>query len=61
MKSLGSTLFILGLGSIVLNLIHVEFLLLIWVDMWGPTVGWIIRIVMIAVGAAWFFGAEEER
>ncbi|MDG2389896.1 MAG: hypothetical protein P8M30_11305 [Planctomycetaceae bacterium] len=56
LKSLGSTMFIFGIGSILLNLIHVEFLLLMWVDLWGPEIGWAIRIGMIVVGALlWIF------
>lgn len=57
LKSLGSTMFLFGLGSILLNLIHVEFLLMMWVDMWGPETGWAIRIGMIVVGTLlWLFG-----
>lgn len=49
----------LGIGSIVLNMIHVEFLLLMWVDFWGPEIGWAIRVAMIVVGALlWFFGSD---
>ena len=58
MQGLGSLLFIGGVGSILLNLLSMEFMLLMWVDMWGPTVGWIIRIAMIVVGALlWGAGA----
>jgi hypothetical protein len=50
-------MFLFGLGSILLNLIHVEFLLMMWVDMWGPETGWAIRIGMIVVGTLlWLFG-----
>lgn len=51
----------LGIGSIVLNMIHVEFLLLMWVDFWGPEIGWAIRVAMIVVGALlWFFAPQAE-
>ncbi|MDC0261681.1 hypothetical protein OAK47_00520 [Planctomycetaceae bacterium] len=50
LKSLGSTMFIFGIGSILLNLIHVEFLLLMWVDLWGPEIGWAIRIGRFVLG-----------
>ena len=32
-----------------------EFILLQWVDNWGPEVGWGIRIGMAVVGAILFF------
>lgn len=55
MKNIGSTLLILGVGSIVLNFFNYEFRLLMWVDMWGETVGWAIRGAVIVAGAGMFF------
>lgn len=63
MKSLGSLLLLLGIGSIVLNLVGYEFKLLMWIDNWGETVGWAIRGAMIVVGGAIYFlapGAKGE-
>ncbi|QDT66899.1 hypothetical protein [Calycomorphotria hydatis] len=57
MQTIGGYLFFFGLGSIVLNLIGFEFILLMWIDNWGPQVGWGIRIGMIVVGGAmWLAG-----
>lgn len=50
MKGIGSFLFIMGAGSFVLNMIGMEFRLLMWIDMWGPGVGLAIRLALIAVG-----------
>lgn len=61
MKSLGSALFIFGVGSFLLHFINMEFILLSWVDNWGTTTGNGIRIGMIVVGALmWLFGKPEE-
>jgi hypothetical protein len=55
MKQLGTWLMIFGLGSIALNFLGLEFTLLMWIDNWGPTVGWGIRAGLAAVGAVLFF------
>lgn len=60
MRQFGGTLILFGVGSIILNLINMEFILLMWVDMWGPTVGWIIRIAMIVLGGVLFALGEDE-
>ncbi|WP_242111862.1 hypothetical protein [Luteimonas aquatica] len=61
MKSIGGLLFILGLGSFLLNLANMEFKLLGWIDNWGPTVGIAIRVGLIVVGAAlWWLGRRNE-
>ena len=52
MGQLGVYMVIFGIGSIVLNLLDREFMILMWVDNWGPSVGWGIRIGMIVVGGA---------
>lgn len=55
MKNIGSTLLILGVGSIALNFFDYEFRPLMWVDMWGETIGWAIRGAVIVAGAGMFF------
>jgi len=52
LKSIGGLLFVLGVGSAVLNLIGFEFKLLMWIDNWGTTTGWGIRGAMAAAGGA---------
>ncbi|NZA26899.1 hypothetical protein H0E84_10935 [Luteimonas sp. SJ-92] len=62
MKSIGGLMFVLGLGSFLLNFMNMEFKLLTWIDNWGPTVGTIIRVVMIVVGVAlWVLGNRQEK
>jgi len=52
----------LGIMSAVLSIFNYNVRLLAWVDIWGNTAGWIIRIVLVLVGAAMFFflGRDEE-
>jgi len=52
MRSIGSALIFFGAGSAVLHFIGYEFRLLMWIDNWGETVGWIIRGALVIVGAA---------
>jgi len=61
MKSIGGYLFFFGLGSIILDFINMQFMLLMWIDNWGPSVGWTIRIGMLVVGGAlWLLGRNQE-
>ncbi len=60
MKQFGLWLFIFGAGSILLGFVGYEFSLLMWIDNWGTTVGWVIRAAMIVVGGAVWFLAREE-
>jgi hypothetical protein len=52
MFNLGMWLTILGGGSFVLNLVDMEFKLLMLIDMFGPLVGNCIRIGLITIGVA---------
>ena len=55
MKKLGGYLLFFGIGSILLNMINMQFIILSWIDLWGESVGWTIRIGMIVAGAAMLF------
>jgi len=60
MQSLGSFLVLMGAGSFVLHFLNMEFILLGWVDNWGPTAGNGIRIALIVVGGIlWFMGKQQ--
>jgi hypothetical protein len=56
----------MGIMSIVLSIFDYNVRLLAWVDLWGNTMGWVIRILLIVVGGALFFmfggtdGEEEQ-
>ncbi len=61
MKQLGGTLFFFGVGSTVLHFINMEFIILAWIDLWGPVIGWAIRGALIVVGGLlWLLGNNEE-
>ena len=62
MKSIGSLLLFLGVGTIVLNLFGYEFMLLSWIDNWGEGVGWAIRgVVIVAGGILFLLGWKAEK
>lgn len=58
----GILLAAMGVMSIVLSIFNYNIRLLAWVDMWGTTMGWVIRILLIAGGGAlfYFFGNTDE-
>ena len=61
MKGIGGLMVLFGAGSFILNMIGREFTLLMWIDSWGPTVGTVIRVLLIIVGGAlWYFGSQQE-
>lgn len=61
MKSLGGYMFFFGVGSIALYFMNMEFIILAWIDSWGPTAGWAIRIALSVVGGImWLLGNGAE-
>ena len=52
----------LGIMSIVLSIFNYNIRLLAWIDIWGSTTGWIIRILLIIGGGAlyYFFSDDDE-
>jgi len=50
MKKLGGYMLFFGIGSIVLSYLNMQFIILAWIDMWGSSVGWAIRIGLIVGG-----------
>ncbi len=61
MKQIGGLMVLLGAGSFILNMLGREFVLIMWIDNWGPTVGMAIRIGLVIVGAVlWVMGNKAE-
>ncbi|OGI40274.1 MAG: hypothetical protein A2140_03015 [Candidatus Muproteobacteria bacterium RBG_16_62_13] len=54
MKSLGIWLAIFGVGSLLLNLMGMEFKILMWIDNWGHGTGMAIRGGLTAAGVVLF-------
>lgn len=58
----GLVLAAMGIISMVLSIFNYNIRLLSWIDIWGSTAGWIIRILLILVGGVLFFlfGRDNE-
>jgi hypothetical protein len=52
MKTIGGYMFFFGIGSIILSFLNMQFIILSWIDTWGVTTGWAIRIGLAVVGGA---------
>ncbi|WP_074408435.1 hypothetical protein [Aquimarina megaterium] len=61
LSSIGSLLFLMGLVSAILSIFNYNLKLLIWIDLWGTFMGWVIRILLIIGGAAiYLYTAKDE-
>lgn len=61
MKSIGMYMALAGIISIALKtFMDRELSILGWIDMWGETIGWVIRIGLIVVGGALFLLIPKE-
>jgi hypothetical protein len=52
MTKLGVFLIIMSVGSVLLPMINMQFIILAWINTWGPEVAWVIRGVLLVVGVA---------
>ena len=57
----GFLLVALGAISIILSLFNYDIRLFSWMDLWGNTMGWVLRILSIVGGCflLFFFEMEE--
>ena len=61
MKRIGGTMFFFGVGSVVLYFLHMQFILLAWIDLCGDEIAWAIRIMLAVVGGTmWLVGKRNE-
>lgn len=51
----GGVAVLIGFVSIALSFFKYNLRVLSWIDNWGETVGWVIRIGLIVVGLAAYF------
>lgn len=58
----GLILAAMGIISALLSIFNYNIRLLAWIDIWGGTMGWILRIVLVLGGGALFFlfGRDNE-
>ena len=62
MKKIGIYLVVAAIGSVLLNQFGYEFSLLMWIDIWGETIGWAIRGGALVVGGVLVFvGMQQEQ
>jgi hypothetical protein len=63
---IGFLLLLFGMSALVLSLVGVKLSFLLWIDAGGPTLGFVIRLLMIfgGVAIAWLanhnWAAEDE-
>lgn len=59
-RSFAGFLVFAGLMSIVLNLVGYNLRILMWIDLWGDVVGWLIRVALVVGGGVLFFVLPSE-
>jgi hypothetical protein len=52
MARIGVFLIIMSIGSVLLPMINMQFIILAWINTWGPDVAWVIRGVLLVIGVA---------
>lgn len=59
MKRIGGYLIFFGIGSILLQMVGLQFILLGWIGHWGETTAWEIRIGLVAIGGVLIWWAKR--
>jgi hypothetical protein len=57
---IGFLLFVLGFSSLALRLIGIRLVLLLWMDYFGPGVGFLLNIIMIVSGFVIIYLAKTD-
>lgn len=58
----GFYIIIIGVLSIVLHFLKMNFIFLQWIDQWGPQTGWMIRGGITLLGIViWFIGKAMDK
>jgi len=61
MKFLGLMLLIIGLAAIALSFTEIQFIFLSWINNWGATTGWVIKIAMVVIGfLLYYFNRHDD-
>lgn len=60
MRGFGYTLLLFAIGSALLPLVGMQFILMAWVDYWGTTIGWAIRAAMAVIGIGLIVFGDDE-
>lgn len=60
MKRLGAYIALFGLAAIILPYFDRQLSVLSWIDNWGTTVSWAIKLGLIIVGSFLFFKVKSK-
>jgi len=60
MKFLGLLLFLAGLVSLLLQFTGANLVVLNWLNQWGETTGWVIRVVVTIVGGIIYYACRHD-
>lgn len=60
MKTIGTYLAIFGVASIILYFFDMQLKILMWIDEWGETTGWAIRIGLVVIGLVLFLVGKNQ-
>lgn len=55
LTGIGALMVLFGIASGILSFFNYNLKLLMWVDLWGEAMGWVIRIALIIIGAGLLF------
>ena len=62
LSSIGAFLALAGVASIALNFFNYNLRILMWIDTWGSTMGWVIRVgLIIAGGVLYLIGSRSSQ
>lgn len=60
MKKIGGFMFFFGLISAIITFLGRELIILSWINMWGETIAWVIRgILIVGGGLMWLLGRDN--
>lgn len=60
LPSIGAGMAVMGVASTLLSFFNYNLRLLMWIDLWGTSMGWIIRILLIVGGGAIYLLLNKE-
>jgi len=60
MKFLGLLIFLAGLVSLFLQFTGANLVVLNWLNQWGETAGWVIRVAVTVVGGIIYYTSRHD-
>jgi hypothetical protein len=59
MSRFGVYIVLYAITSMVLWFVNINWMFLAWVDLWGPVVGWLLRISILVAGIGVYRTADD--